>query len=395
MANDLLVGNKHIPNMYFGNKGVLQVYFGNKLIWPNNQKTLVAGIQNVAIEYDMADADEDLVINSIEIFTDSSSTSSAKIKILHESGLFVAAIDGDNRGSETENYGLTGRIHSVNGLNITLYKGHKYYFVYQGSTNEAFYPAYFQGDTNGNYKLYANTTAATNINVGDLSVLGNFLGGFCQNRHPTKDDKVYLLSLNTYDSFVYLGYDNTQWNPALYGNHFYRRKNKTYTDVANVSITSGDDHYKAAKLFGNIKKYTTILQNGYLTNGGNYDGSIAQMATGYTSYIDVDANNEPIALTTLPANPQYGLYYIDATVLPDGRSNYDYELVVYNNNDWSRIGRYYMDQNVIASYINYPDWWNKDFEDMNVNYTIDANFANQSVEVPGKHFYLKLNNIEV
>ncbi len=364
---------------------------------PPSQKKLVAGTQNVAIEYDMTDATEDLVINSIEIFTDSSSTSSAKIKILHESGVFIAAIDGDNRGSETEKYEMTGRTRSVNGLNITLYKGHKYYFVYQGDTNEAFYPAYFQGDTDGNYKLYSNTTAATQINVGDLSVLGNFLGGLFQNRHPTKDDKVYLLSLNINDSFMYLGYNDAPgWDPRLVQNHFYKRKSKTYNNVTTVSITSGNDHYKAAKLFGNIKKYTTILQNGQLTNGGDYDGNIAEMAKDYTSYIDVDTNNEPIALTTLPSNPQdKGLYYIDGSVLPNGRGQYDYEFVVYHNNNWDRVGQWYMSQAQINDYINYPDWWNKDFEDLNVNYTVDSNFANKSVETPGKHFYLKLNNIEV
>ena len=221
------------------------------------------------------------------------------------------------------------------------------------------------------------------------------MGGLFQNRHPTKDDKVYLLSLNINDSFVYLGYNDAPgWDPRLVQNHFYRRKSKTYTNVVTkVSITSGDDHYKAAKLFGNIKKYTTILQNGHLTNGDDYDGSIAQMATGYTSYIDVDANNEPIVLTTLPSNPQNGLYYIKSSVLPDGSGNYENELVVYNNG-WNRVGRYYIDQDVITSYISYPDWWNKDFEDINLNYTVDANFANTTLSTD-KKFYLKLNGQEV
>lgn len=357
------------------------------------QRILVAGTQNVAIEYDMTNATSDLVLTSIEIFTDSDSTSEAKIKIIHESGLFIAAIDGDTRGSSTEKYSLTGRTRSVDNLNITLYKGHKYYFVYQGSTNEAFYPAYFQGDTNGNYKVYANTTAASQINVCDLSVVGNFLGGLFSGRHPNKADKLYMLSMSINDSFMYLGYNADSWNPPLTQNHFYRKKSNTYGNATEVNITSGNDHYKAAKLFGNIRKYTTILQNGSLTNGSNYDGSIAQIATEYTSYIDVDVNNEPIALTTWPSSPQNnGLYYIDSSLL-QSNSN---EFVVYHNNDWDRVGQYYIDQNVIANYINYPDWWNKDFEDLNVNYTVDASFANTPVENPGKHFYLKLNNsIEV
>ena len=352
---------------------------------------LVAGSQNVAIEYVPT---EDITVNSIEIFTSQTdSATSGRIKILHECGLFVGAIDGNGEDAITERYHLTGRPRTVSNVSVTLKAGQKYYIVFQNSTNETYYPTYFQNET-GNYKVYANTTQATGINVGDLSALGNFLGGFSPNRHPTKDDKVYLLSLNANDSVVYLGYENTQWNPALHKGHFYRRKSKTYNNVTNVSITSGDDHYKAAKLFGNIKKYTTILQNGQLTNGGDYDGSIAQMATGYTSYIDVDANNEPIALTTLPSNPQDGLYYIDATVLPDGRSNYDYEFVVYHNNSWDRVGRWYMSQAQIASYISYPDWWNKDFEDMNVNYTVDDSFNGITLSTD-KKFYLKINGKEV
>lgn len=355
---------------------------------------LVAGSQNVAIELDLTNETSDLIVNSIEIFTSqTTSATTGRIKILHESGLYVGAIDGNTQDASTERYNLTGRPRSVSNVGVTLYAGKKYYIVFQNSTNETYYPTYFQNET-GNYKVYANASEAQGINVADLSALGNFLGGFSPSRHPTKDDKLYLLSLNTDDSVVYLGYNNTEWNPALIGGHFYRRKSKTYNNVTNVNITSGNDHYKAAKLFGNIKKYTTILQNGELTNGGNYDGSIAQMATGYTSYIDVDANNEPVALTALPSNPQDGLYYIEASVLPEGRSNYDYEFVVYHNNSWDRVGRYYMSQAQIASYISYPDWWNKDFEDMNVNYTVDGNFNGITLSTD-KKFYLKINGKEV
>lgn len=391
MANDFKFGSKAITDLYFGSKAVLQVYFGSKLIWEKVGKRLVAGNQNVAIEYVPT---ADITVNSIEIFTSqTAAATNGRIKILHESGLFVGAIDGNTTDASTERYGLTGVPRSVSNVGVTLYAGKKYYIVFQDSTNETYYPAYFQNET-GNYKVYANTTQSTSINVGDLSVLGNFLGGICPSRHITKDDKVYLLSLNEDDSFVYLGYNNAQWNPALVSRHFYRRKSKTYNNVTNVDITSGNDNYKAAKLFGNIKKYTTVLQNGFLTNGNDYDGSIAQMATGYTSFIDVDANDEPIALTTLPSNPQDGLYYIEGSVLPEGRGNYDYEFVVYANNSWNRVGRYYMDQNTIASYISYPDWWNKDFEDMNVNYTVDGNFSAITLSTD-KKFYLKINGNEV
>jgi hypothetical protein len=390
---------EEIEKVYFVPAGVqiTQLNLQNYLVWrryweePPAQRTLLAGSQNVAIEYIPT---ADITVNSIEIFTSqTTAATSGRIKILHESGLYVGAIDGNTTDATTEQYSLTGVPRSVSNVGVTLYAGKKYYIVFQNSSNETYYPAYFQNES-GNYKVYANTQAATQINVGDLSVLGNFLGGFCQGRHPTKDDKLYLLSLNIDDSVQYLGYDETQWSPALSRNHFYIRKSKTYIDTTNVSITSGDDHYKAAKLFGNIKKYTTILQNGYLANGVSYDGSIAQIAAGYTSYIDVDTNDEPIALTTLPASPLDGLYYIAASVLPNGKQAFDYEFVVYENNNWNRVGQYYIDHTYIASYINYPDWWNTDFEDLNVNYTIAADFT--SIELStDKKFYLKINGQEV
>lgn len=355
---------------------------------------LVAGSQNVAIELDLTNETSDLIVNSIEIFTSqTTSATTGRIKILHESGLYVGAIDGNTQDASTDRYNLTGAPRSVSNVGVTLYAGKKYYIVFQDSLNETYYPTYFQNEI-GNYKVYANTQVASQINIADLSILGNFLGGLFSGRYPTKDDKVYLLSLNTNDSFVYLGYNNTDWNPSLIQKHFYRKKSNTYENVKEANISSGDDHYKAAKLFGNIKKYTTILQNGSLTNGDNYDGSIAELAEGYTSYIDVDANNEPIALTSLPSNPQDGLYYINASVLPEGRSNYDYEFVVYHNNSWDRVGRYFMSQAQITSYINYLDWWNKDFEDMNLNYTVDDNF-NAIALSTDKKFYLKINGKEV
>ena len=370
---------------YFPGTGVISVpehiYIGN----------LVAGSQNVAIEYVPT---EDITVNSIEIFTSqTTSATTGRIKILHESGLYVCAIDGNSEDATTERYHLTGRPRTVSNVGVTLYAGKKYYIVFQNSSNETYYPTYFQNETDGNYKVYANTQDATQINVCDLSVLGNFLGALFPNRNPTAEDKIYMLSMNENDSFIFFGYSDTTWNPPLTQYHFYRRKSATYGNVKSINLTSGNDHYKAAKLFGNIKKYTTVLQNGNLTNGENRNGSIAEMATGYTSYIDVDSNDEPIALTTLPSDPHdNGLYYIDTSLLPNSNTN---EFVVYHNNNWDRVGQWYMSQAQINDYVNYPDWWYADFEDMNLNYTVDANFANKSVETPGKHFYLKINGKEV
>lgn len=410
---------------------------------PPSQRTLVAGTQNVAIEYDMTDATEDLVINSIEIFTDSSSTSSAKIKILHESGLFIAAIDGDNRGSETEKYEMTGRTRSVNGLNITLYKGHKYYFVYQGNTNEAFYPAYFQGDTDGNYKLYANTTAATQITVySDVSSLKAVIG-HNENLNNTLRDAI--LKLNANEKFLWGGYQQQEVNPktpAMVANGVYNRetltgsyagKKTTLADIASIPngdyclIDVNDTGFTNEAVYrktGNLPNFTEFDFNDYSSlsasdklaiftaklNGKtlfvtsttawqsyvNVQG-LDTLKSGYTSDIEVN-NNAPVLRTTLPSNPvEKCFYYINGNAWTDWHAT---GLYVYENNNYtyvssdadgfkttylviSQIADYFTVINFssIISFVTQPSY--------------DYNFANKSVETPGKHFYLKLNNIEV
>lgn len=413
------------------------------LVWPvNAQKTLIAGTQNVAIEYDMTDATEDLVINSIEIFTDSSSSSSAMIKILHETGVFIAAIDGDNRGSETEKYGLTGRTRSVNGLNITLYKGHKYYFVYQGSSNSDFYPAYFKNDTDGNYKLYSNTTTATQITVyPDVSSLKATIG-HNENLNNTLRDEI--LKLNTNEKFLWGGYPQQEYNPtfpAMVSNGIYNIENLTGSyagkkttlsgivaipkddycliDVNDTGFTNGAVYRKTT----NIPSYTEFDFDDYSSlsssdklavfvhelNGNtlfvasttswqswvNVQG-LDTLKSGYTSDIEVN-NNVPVLRTTLPTNPvEKCFYYINGNAWTDWHAT---GLYVYENNTYtylqdgdgfktsylviSQIADYFtvINFSTIISFVAQPSY--------------DYDFANKSVETPGKHFYLKLNNIEV
>ena len=130
-----------------------------KLIWLRDhaQRTLVAGDKCVAIEIDLVNATENLVINSLEIFTSQHSTSttstSARIHIYYANGIEIAQIIGDGEDTQTEIYSLTGYPRYVNGLNITLYKGYKYYIAYNDATISSYYPAYFQNE-NGNYKEF-------------------------------------------------------------------------------------------------------------------------------------------------------------------------------------------------------------------------------------------------
>lgn len=179
MANDLLVGNKHIPRIYFGNKGVACVYFGNKLIWPNNtQKTLVAGTQYVSFEFIPT---EDITLDHVAIFTaDTYASTTVNFAIYHESGLVVAKNNVDSAESTEEKYGLTGqrRIVAVNGV---LKKGLKYYIQYTDSNGNTIHPAYFQnsqssetGET-GKYKVFTHNQAQ-NKSVADLSNVSSYIG---------------------------------------------------------------------------------------------------------------------------------------------------------------------------------------------------------------------------
>ena len=356
---------------YFPSTGVISVpehiYIGN----------LVAGSQNVAIEYVPT---EDITVNSIEIFTSqTTSATTGRIKILHESGLYVGAIDGNTQDASTERYNLTGRPRSVSNVGVTLYAGKKYYIVFQNSNNSTYYPTYFQNET-GNYKVYANASEAGNINVADLSALGNFIGSIGSTA-VTTEEKEQILNLNTGDSFIFTGYDTTSWNPPLYRSHFYKRKLKTYSYSKIIDITSGEPMFRLAKLFAGLNgSNISALQKGDIQDYFNHSGDLVKMKSGWTSYITSDSSGNPVSLSERPSSPSKGIYYI---------AN---EVQVYDGSSWSAPWHDYV--GVPDNYIDYPDWWNADFEDMNVNYTVDGNFNGITLSTD-KKFYLKINGKEV
>lgn len=166
-------GNKSITDMYFGTAPVKEIYFGNTLVWQKGStKVLVAGDKNIAIEYIVGA--NDITVNSISIFTTSSpSGTTALLKIIHESGLYIGYASGQDVGTADTKYGLNGWLITLQLNNqVTLYAGHKYYFVVQGTTNEAFKPAYFQGDYSDTKKLtgkykdgYTNTQAQVTVST--------------------------------------------------------------------------------------------------------------------------------------------------------------------------------------------------------------------------------------
>jgi hypothetical protein len=175
MFDKFLFGNKQIPEMYFGNIPVAKIYFGNTLVWEKIVKRLVAGNQNVAIEYIPT---QDISVTDIGIFTNENSTGrTPHTKIFHSLGLCVAAVDGDVQTTNQELYELNGSNHDAVIQATTLKAGQKYYIVYSHGygSGDDFYPAYFQ-NTNGNYKVYENEATASQTTIVDMSSFGNNLG---------------------------------------------------------------------------------------------------------------------------------------------------------------------------------------------------------------------------
>ena len=146
-----------------------------KLIWLRDStvlKVLVAGDTSVAIQYKPT---ADISVTDIGIFTaESITTRTAKIKVFHESGLCVAAVDGDVKTTGETLYELVGDKRDTVINATTLYAGQTYYIIYYGGQNsdwdKKFYPAYFQNSSGkGVYKEYYNNLNANDFTITDVS----------------------------------------------------------------------------------------------------------------------------------------------------------------------------------------------------------------------------------
>lgn len=361
-----------------------------KLVWPALTRTLVAGDKCVAIELDLRQATEDLVINSIEIFSaETENYTNGMIKIIHESGLYMAAYDGNTSDATTERYNLTGRARVNSSINTTLTKGKIYYVVFNDSTYQNYYPTYFSNE-NGRYKEYQNTTGASSITPGDLSVLGNFLGALGpSNQNPRTEDYQAMINMNIDDSFVWQGSTQSQqqgWNPTLTHNHFFQRKRKTYTYTKTINVPDdvGTSNYRFAKILAALKgSNITAFQLGDILNWFSHHVSIVKMQSGWSSYIDSDSSEDPISLSDYPASPNKGLYYINN------------EVQVYDGSNWQRPFQWNMSPTDVETYLNYPDWWNADFEDLNYNATVAGDAFTAATVHTDRKYYLKINGKEV
>ena len=168
-------GSKSIADMYFGTTAVKQLYFGTTLIWEkggSTEKILVAGSQDVAIEYVPT---SDITVTTVSIFTDEISAQTAcYFRIIEESGIVVAETNTSTVTTDVTLYELAGEKRTATIDPVTLYAGKKYYIYFcEQGYSDAFKPAYFQS-TEGNYKSFTEWSLINNTI--DMTDFGDYIG---------------------------------------------------------------------------------------------------------------------------------------------------------------------------------------------------------------------------
>lgn len=330
---------------------------------------LVAGDQLVAIEYVPS---ADTTVQSIEIYTTSNQgdNNKARVKILHESGLYIAAFNSDNGPDAAEIYHLSGYKRYVNNQNVSLKAGKKYYIVYQHDDADpgenTFWPAYFDGE-NGNYKEYSNnrdtvtTTDITNLGTyaGEVSDLSKvvplsendffvwegsnsiFEQHACYIRSSAGNGKTYKGEIgdsSTYatitktDIQTWLGLsenDSYWWHVGGYHNltrdYFYYKKATPTISQIDMITGSNNDTQKLVALFRGIQNNKGIVIDGpqyWYGINAPYTGLIFELKSGYTVRLSTDTQYDENTLPSdaatndifLIANGAFGLWNNNGTV---------------------------------------------------------------------------------
>ena len=406
------------------------------LVWEKILKVLIAGNQNVAIQYIPA---QDISVTDIGIFTNENSTGrQPRIKIFHDSGLCVAFTNGDVQTTNQVVYELNGSNHDASIQATTLKAGQKYYIVYSPGygCGNAFYPAYFQ-NTNGNYKVYENENES--VQVFDISENAQYL-------KPSKykgimTNSMGIFAFSTDDWFVWMGSTQTGMSQG----QVYRRTNVgekwTFTgiigDPDNVHTITAEDlraiiskppnadfiwyvdqvpNMNRGEIWGKPSTWITptlvdistygeqqqqlklaFILKALNTNSeamligslfwNNKTGQTYELKTGYIS--DVTSTTP---LTAYPANPQdKHIYFLSS----NATSHWEDAVWVYENSTYTKIGRDEMN-----TYFQYEELSTK-LEKIGTKqdllealYNADYTFLNATVNTD-KKFYLKLNGNEV
>lgn len=338
----------------------------NYVVW-ELINSLVAGNQNVAIEYVPK---QDTILSSISIFTASGNNqtqTSVRVSVVHESGLGVSKGTSDTVSPATL-YGLTGYKHTITYLNNNkLFKGQKYYIIYQGSSNNDFYPAYF--DTTGNYKdsitiqsdieieryysietgtdatffgVLTNSMPIFNMREGQWFAWANGYGaGLSKYRmykrtnvgsqynfegvvgYPDNSPEfgyaqaVQLIEKSQTGDFIW--YCAQQCPPNLTHGDIYTKDKSSgtiYTTANTVAVDVANETDVNNQYFSLAKIFYGLTQKNYIiTGGGNYH---YRRMGGYvmsikSPYISKTTSTEP--LTTEPSNKQTNeIYYLSNTI---------------------------------------------------------------------------------
>lgn len=435
MANDFKFGSKAITDLYLGNKAVLQVYFGSKLIWEKISKLLIAGTQSVAIQYIPT---TNISVSDIGIFTTSNDSTPAKIKIFHESGLCVAAIDGDTRTVNQELYSLTGTKRDGSIQSTLLYAGQKYFVVYYVW---GVYPAYYQNGESqsiGN-KIYENNTAASQTTIYDISenaqvlkpsmfrgVLNNSEGIFglsenswfvwmgstqtgmtqgqiyrrtavgsgwtfsgivgdpTEHHTITSDDLTAIIAKPPHGDFIWYVDGVSGMNR---GEIWGKPNNWVTPTLVDFSSISGEQE-KTALVFYNLSSTSAVMVSKGDFWYNNYIGSTFKLKNGYSSAVS--------SLTPLSSKPAQAvektIYYLSQSASGDWQD----AIFVYENGNYTKIEQSnlwsYLDNNGLSVTLE-KIGNNSDLLEAVSNTKGDETFLNANTD--NRKYYLKINGNEV
>ena len=425
-----------------------------KLIWLlRDSKVLVAGDTSVAIQYKPT---ADISVTDIGIFTAESITNrTAKIKVFHESGLCIAAVNGDVKTAGETLYELVGDKRDTVINATTLYAGQTYYIIYYGGQNsdwdKKFYPAYFQNSSGkGVYKEYVNNLNADEITITDVSENSQnfkpsmFAGVFnlidsiydlkenswfswyssqSQVQNMTNGDLYKRTNVGTSYTFSGIVGDQTVYNHDLSKDDMIKLMGLPYNSmfiwcVTNIQGITKNNIYAKVEGTWNAPTVTFDGPNNtnnmdllpglvalYAANQGTTGNNLAlclsgvayqhQYKAGSTIKLVSGVRNfvsSTTPETTLPANPQNGdVHYFAKDV------NGSEGIYVYDGNSWSTPNMYYKSPFENGS-ESVADWLTlvgttEDFL-TKVGSVPDVNFLSAAQNTSRK-YYLKINGKEV
>ena len=295
----------HIPHGFSGTLTLADLQ--QHLVWA--AASLTAGSTNVAIEFVPS---TDIQVTSVSIFTANNynNANGARVKIFHESGIYVGAVDGDVISAQSTKHGLSGYEHTAS-FSLTLYAGKKYYIVYQGATNEAFYPAYYDSHFTGKYKAYANTTGASNITpYPNINSIYAFMPSSESQRDLTEEMLKTIMDTPLNATVFWLG-NNVSPNGTDVFKYGYLTTKQMSTPNAQVTTADSDIWGYAADTYfiWHNKQNTQVIERAYRkTATTSHDGDFV---------LTSNATNQQEADTLLALKNGSGSYSKMLSSVPD------------------------------------------------------------------------------